>query len=465
MQLRTIYRDGIALGLNGFDVGLGRTPPSGPRLVGGDELRIGEQIMGSSGANGQGKLIMQSDGNLVLYNARNNFPLWWTLEATGPGATVARMQTDGNFVVYGGQQVWSTGTAGNPGAYLEVQNDGNLVVYAKDRRPLWASNTANWTRTEKHTMSPLEIIAKPLEEGVKAATGQTVHITSVSVSPKEFAQAVQAALSFVPVIGTGINAAIAAGAALAEGENITDAFVDGAKAAIPGGPLVTKGFDVAFGAIKAAAHGQPVDEVVLAGLREGLPSDAAKKAFDIGAALAHGQNVQSALVSAGASLAAGELNKIALPPILSDAARALPPETTRVASAIVNRPELVNLAASEIAKRLATNEATVAAASKAVTDAKNSAAMAQIAKMSPEDQKRMMAYAALAKLTPEQRDQLAKYVAAKTPKAPPVLHAVQKAPPKLTAAKPVVVSSPAPAVPPTVSAKAGHYPPYPKMHV
>lgn len=446
----TVYHSGISLGLSGFDVGLGRTPPKGPRLVAGDELRIGEAIGGPSGSGGQGALIMQSDGNLVLYNARNKFPLWWTLDATGPGAKVARMQTDGNFVVYGGQKIWSSNTAGNPGAYLEVQSDGNMVIYTKDRRALWNTNTANWSRIEKHTASPLEMLTAPEKAALEIITGKQIQITSVSVSPEQLAQAVQAALSFVPVIGTGINAAIAAGEALASGENISDAFVDAAKAAIPGGPLVSKGFDVAYGAIKAAANGQPVDEIVLAGLREGLPSDAAKKAFDIGAALAHGQNIQGALVSAGAALAANGLNQIALPPILSDVAKALPPETTRVASAIVNNPTLTNLAATEIAKRLGTNEATVHEAAKAVTAAKNSKAMAAIAQMSPEDQKRMMAYAALAKLTPEQRKQLAAYVAAKT-KKPPVLHEVAKKPPTLhTAAQ---------------AGSAGHYPPYPRMHV
>ena len=54
------------------------------------------------------------------------------------------MQSDGNLVVYdgaGSAPVWSTNTAGHPGAALAIQNDGNLVIYDVDGTVLWASNT------------------------------------------------------------------------------------------------------------------------------------------------------------------------------------------------------------------------------------------------------------------------------------------------------------------------------------
>ena len=54
----------------------------------------------------------------------------------------AMMHSDGNFVVSfpSTAVTWSTGTNGNPGAFLRCQDDGNLVVYSQDRQPLWASN-------------------------------------------------------------------------------------------------------------------------------------------------------------------------------------------------------------------------------------------------------------------------------------------------------------------------------------
>ena len=57
-------------------------------------------------------------------------------EPRGMRAAEAVMQADGNFVDLRPRRrasripVWSTGTAGNPGAYLNVQGDGNMVIYS-----------------------------------------------------------------------------------------------------------------------------------------------------------------------------------------------------------------------------------------------------------------------------------------------------------------------------------------------
>jgi hypothetical protein len=53
------------------------------------------------------------------------------------------MQTDGNLVLYsGGEAVWSSGTSGNPGAQAVLQNDGNFVIYSASGRALWNTGTA-----------------------------------------------------------------------------------------------------------------------------------------------------------------------------------------------------------------------------------------------------------------------------------------------------------------------------------
>jgi len=56
------------------------------------------------------------------------------------------MQGDGNLVLYGkdNSAVWSTNThkrANGPYNFV-MQEDGNLVLYAEGNRVLWASNTA-----------------------------------------------------------------------------------------------------------------------------------------------------------------------------------------------------------------------------------------------------------------------------------------------------------------------------------
>jgi len=85
--------------------------------------------------NGLNRLIMQADGNLVLYNGGR--ALW----ATGTlGANrVLLMRTDGYATVYrGNDAVWFTPTGGHPGSALAVTNDGNVIVRGPDGRILWA---------------------------------------------------------------------------------------------------------------------------------------------------------------------------------------------------------------------------------------------------------------------------------------------------------------------------------------
>jgi len=85
--------------------------------------------------NGLNRLIMQADGNLVLYNGGR--ALW----ATGTlGANrVLLMRTDGYATVYrGNDAVWYTPTGGHPGSALAVTNDGNVIVRGPDGRILWA---------------------------------------------------------------------------------------------------------------------------------------------------------------------------------------------------------------------------------------------------------------------------------------------------------------------------------------
>lgn len=77
-------------------------------------MRIGEYIESN---NKKYKLIMQHDGNLVLYNDANT-PLW------------------------------SSVTPNMGGYYFQLQYDGNLVLYTSANAPLWASNTSKINETE-----------------------------------------------------------------------------------------------------------------------------------------------------------------------------------------------------------------------------------------------------------------------------------------------------------------------------
>lgn len=59
------------------------------------------------------------------------------------GAYRLVMQSDGNLVLYGrSKALWSTGTIGRDADRLVVQSDGNLVLYSSKKVPLWSSCTA-----------------------------------------------------------------------------------------------------------------------------------------------------------------------------------------------------------------------------------------------------------------------------------------------------------------------------------
>lgn len=115
------------------------------------------------------RLVLQTDGNLVIYSS-TNAPLWATYTLHNPdhlnyinttlwsgvmypGQSIDTadrrfkliLQGDGNLVLYSpNRATWTTGTDGKPSAYLAMQSDGNLVLYDTSNRPLWYSGTAYW---------------------------------------------------------------------------------------------------------------------------------------------------------------------------------------------------------------------------------------------------------------------------------------------------------------------------------
>ncbi|MET9698957.1 hypothetical protein ABZY31_18790 [Streptomyces sp. NPDC006529] len=120
------------------------------------DLRPGERL--ASGASlvptpGKTELVMQSDGNLVIYALGTpggyKLPLWQSGTYGNPGA-YATMQEDGNFVIYkqGGSAqtgggIWHTATYGdraNSYPAASMRDDGQLVVSGHAQNSFW-SNT------------------------------------------------------------------------------------------------------------------------------------------------------------------------------------------------------------------------------------------------------------------------------------------------------------------------------------
>jgi hypothetical protein len=89
---------------------------------------------------GKSHLIMQGDGNFVLYD--ENGRARWATNTVGRGA-YATFQTDGNLVVYdaAGRPVWASNTCCRSGLFFAVQADGNLVIYDNNWGVYWTTNT------------------------------------------------------------------------------------------------------------------------------------------------------------------------------------------------------------------------------------------------------------------------------------------------------------------------------------
>jgi hypothetical protein len=143
--------------------------------------RDGDRVWRSRTAGNPGSsLVLQDDGDLVLYDATGN-PVWSTGTIVGPSSLTSgaplgagqqltspdghlhlRLGADGLVLAYDDTVVWTADVPGATG--LAVQDDGNAVLSGPDGAALWGSGTAG------HPGATLQ-----LDEGallLRAATGQ-----------------------------------------------------------------------------------------------------------------------------------------------------------------------------------------------------------------------------------------------------------------------------------------------------
>jgi LysM repeat protein len=107
----------------------------GDRLHKGEKLEVGESLTSSNGAY---NVILQDDGNLVLYAGETAV---WSTDTNGQPVVRAEVQEDGNFVLYTADKpVWHSDTKGAKDVRLILQDDRNLVLYGFDG-PAWSSDT------------------------------------------------------------------------------------------------------------------------------------------------------------------------------------------------------------------------------------------------------------------------------------------------------------------------------------
>jgi hypothetical protein len=108
------------------------------RLDSGDSLQIGDELLTREG---WARLVLEADGNLVLYRTQVERRLWASNTA-GKGVTDVTMEANGDLVAATPQGTLSiSGTDGNPGAHAVLCDDANFVVYDTLENPLWRSDT------------------------------------------------------------------------------------------------------------------------------------------------------------------------------------------------------------------------------------------------------------------------------------------------------------------------------------
>ena len=134
------------------------TPPGVKNLLKPNEYLTSNKYLVSN--NKAFFLIMQSDGNLVVYKGSgpsDNKGALWSSGTSGKGESFAIMQSDGNFVVYKGSApappqmpTWNSKTSGKGESFAIMQDDGNFVVYkgsgpSDNKGALWNSKTGGNT--------------------------------------------------------------------------------------------------------------------------------------------------------------------------------------------------------------------------------------------------------------------------------------------------------------------------------
>lgn len=118
--------------------GVGSATNLGTNLVAGQQIHANQYI---TSPDGRYVLLMQPDGNLVIYTSYGSV---WSLGYSGNSGAFLSVQSDGNIVLYSSTQtaLWNTGQRGTTN--IRMQNDGNLVAYNANGVATWQSSSSTY---------------------------------------------------------------------------------------------------------------------------------------------------------------------------------------------------------------------------------------------------------------------------------------------------------------------------------
>jgi hypothetical protein len=127
------------------------------------------------------KLAFQTDGNLVVYNPLMQ-PLWATGTLGRAAGERLTVRTNGDIFLSRAETIlWSTSTVNNVGARLILQADGNLVVYTAQNRPIFNTGTYSGRRSTLRAASEwAERKTTPRVFPIDTRTASTIKTTPIA---------------------------------------------------------------------------------------------------------------------------------------------------------------------------------------------------------------------------------------------------------------------------------------------
>lgn len=154
-----------------------------------NEFLLTNQMLTS--INGEYMLIMQADGNMVLYAKVHHedgsvmLDPTWATETIGENAWYAVMQPDGNFVLYSqeGVALWQSDTDGKPGSFLQLQDDGNLVI--NEISHAWMADSGEYEdedeEDETDSDEAIDLADQALARQVEEAMADETLVSSIAI--------------------------------------------------------------------------------------------------------------------------------------------------------------------------------------------------------------------------------------------------------------------------------------------
>jgi hypothetical protein len=145
-----------------YQINMQSQKPAAKLLV-NQKLNVG-QVLASD--NGLYYLILQQDGNLVVYN--NQDKALWAAGTSGKKSAYLIMQTDNNFCVYpssGSGAFWCAMSEGSGAVQASMDNDGVLRLYNSANKAVWTfgtpvgpfNNTPSAIKPVTNTYSPYAV--------------------------------------------------------------------------------------------------------------------------------------------------------------------------------------------------------------------------------------------------------------------------------------------------------------------